>query len=55
MTNKERYEKYVEEHCSNCKHKDENLCEIRISAFDNVVTTKCVYYESQKKKKKVAS
>ena len=47
MTNEERYQKYIEEHCKNCKHrrKEEYLCEIRISALNDVVITKCAYYE----------
>lgn len=49
MTNEERYEKYIEENCKNCKHrrKEEDLCEIRISYFNNIITTKCVYYERE--------
>lgn len=43
MTNEERIKKYVEEHCSNCKNKDTNLCDIRVSSFD-CVTTKCEFY-----------
>ena len=44
---KERYEKYIEENCKNCKNKDKDLCEIRISCFNNIITTKCVYYERE--------
>lgn len=47
MTNQERYEKYIEENCKNCKNKDKDLCEIRISYFNNIITTKCVYYERE--------
>ena len=47
MTNEERYEKYIEENCKNCKNKDKDLCEIRISYFNNTITTKCVYYERE--------
>lgn len=47
MTNAERYQKYIDEHCKNCKHRDEDLCDIRISVLDNVVTTKCVFYEKE--------
>lgn len=45
MTNEERYSKYIEEHCKNCKHKQEELCDIRISVLDDIITTKCEYYE----------
>lgn len=45
MTNEERYQKYIEENCKNCKNKEKDLCEIRISVFNNIITTKCVYYE----------
>ena len=30
---------------ANCKNKDKDLCEIRISALNDVVITKCAYYE----------
>lgn len=45
MTNEERYQKYIEENCKNCKNKEKDLCEIRISVFNNIITTKCAYYE----------
>lgn len=45
MTNEERYEKYVKENCKNCKYKDKDICEIRISVLNDVVITKCAYYE----------
>lgn len=47
MTNEERYEKYVKENCKNCKNKDKDLCEIRISSLNDVVITKCAYYERE--------
>ena len=47
MTNQERYEAYIEEICKNCKNKDNDLCEIRISAINNVITTGCIYYEAK--------
>ena len=51
MTNQERYEKYVKENCKNCKNrcKEEDLCEIRISVFNDIITTKCAYYERKDK------
>lgn len=45
MTNEERYEKYVKENCKNCKNKEKDLCEIRILVFNDIITTKCAYYE----------
>ena len=50
MTNEERYEKYVKENCKNCKNKDKDLCEIRISALNDVVITKCAYYRSEERR-----
>ena len=57
MTNAERFQKYIDEHCKDCKHRSEELCDIRISFLDGVVTTKCSYFErekneTEKKKKK---
>lgn len=48
MNNYERYEKYVELQCPNCKNKNSNLCEIRITSLDGVIKTRCVYYEKEK-------
>lgn len=45
MTNEERFEKYIEEHCKNCMNRKTDLCEIRISVLNDIVTTRCVYYE----------
>ena len=45
MTDKQRYEKYKNEHCKNCKNRNTDLCEIRISVLNDVVITKCAYYE----------
>ena len=45
MSNYERFEKYIEEHCDNCKHRKEELCDIRIFSDEKTVITKCVYYE----------
>lgn len=48
MTNAERYEKYIKEHCTNCKNKDTDLCEIRIiNRIEDVIVTKCEYYERE--------
>lgn len=58
MTNQERYQKYIKEHCKNCKNNKTNLCDIKIAVVDNIVQTKCVFYErdeeneTEKKKKK---
>lgn len=48
MTNQQRYEKYIKEHCKNCKNKTSDLCDIRISVIDNVIQTKCMFYERNK-------
>lgn len=48
MTTAERYQKYIEEHCKNCKHKTEDLCDIRISVLNDITITKCIYYEKDK-------
>lgn len=45
MTDKERYEKYIKEHCKNCLNRDTDLCEIRIARVNNTVATNCEYYE----------
>ena len=45
MTNQERIEKYIKEHCSKCKNKDKFDCTIRIFQSKEVICTKCVNYE----------
>ena len=52
MNDLERYEKYVKEHCNHCKNKDTELCEIRIADYNDIVVTKCVYYDSELQKRK---
>lgn len=49
MTNEERYEKYIDYSCKHCKNRcnNEDLCEIRIFVCNDVITTKCVYYERE--------
>ncbi len=47
MTNQERIEKYKKEYCTRCKNNNKNDCEIRIFKNNNIVCTKCVYYERQ--------
>ena len=49
MTNAERFQKYIDEHCKNCRHKNEDLCDIRISYLNGIVTTRCSFYEREKK------
>ena len=44
MTDKERYEKYVKEHCNNCKNRHTDLCEIKASKSSNV-DARCESYE----------
>lgn len=48
MTNQERFKKYKQEHCKYCKNKTKDLCDIRISIINNVVQTKCQFYERNK-------
>ena len=45
MTNEERFKKYKQEYCTRCKNKAADLCEIRIFAMNNIVYTKCAYFE----------
>ena len=47
MTTKERYEKYVKEHCGRCKNKTKYDCEIRVCNQGNIIVTKCGYYERE--------
>ena len=42
MSNEERYKEYTKIHCKNCKHKKEELCNIRISVVEDAV---CNEYE----------
>ena len=49
MTNEERFKKYVEENCRNCKNSKTDLCDIRISVIDNIIQTKCQFYEKENK------
>ena len=52
MTNKERLEKYKEEHCSKCKNRDKELCDIRAFAIDRIIYTKCGFYEKEENQNK---
>lgn len=52
MTNSERYQKYIKEHCKKCKNKESDLCNIRIFVIENTVCTKCAYYEREEKREK---
>ena len=45
MTNEERFNKYVEEHCKKKKKKNKFLCDIRIAEIDGIIETKCNYYK----------
>lgn len=49
MTNEERFKKYVEENCKNCKNNKTDLCNIRISVINDVVKTSCEFYEKENK------
>lgn len=45
MTQKELYDKYINEQCKNCLNKDKDLCDIRIiQKLDGSRITKCEYY-----------
>ncbi len=50
MSNEERYKEYTKIHCKNCKHRKEELCNIRISTVENTIETKCDGYEREKDK-----
>lgn len=45
MTNEERFKKYVDEHCKQCKNKHKDLCDIRICVKSDIIETKCRFYE----------
>lgn len=47
MTTKERFDKYVEEHCKNCENKNKFVCDIRITEIDDIIETKCNYYKRE--------
>lgn len=44
---KERFDKYVKEQCKNCKNKNKDLCEIRTSELNGIITTMCEFYEQE--------
>lgn len=47
ICSEDRYKKYMEEHCINCKNNKTNLCEIRIIYSKDSTITKCCYYEKK--------
>ena len=49
MSNEERYKKYIQEHCKNCKNRKSNLCDIRITINLDIVETRCNYYLKEQK------
>ena len=49
MTNQQRYEKYIKEHCKNCKNRKSDLCDIRIAVKNDVIETKRTFYERERK------
>ena len=51
MTNQERIQKYIKEHCNKCKNKNKFDCEIRVFQNSNTLCTKCVNYERKEKGK----
>lgn len=48
MTNEERFKKYVEVNCRNCKNRDKDLCDIRICTNSDIIETKCRSFERNK-------
>ena len=48
MTKKERYEKYINEICRECKNKNIDLCNIRIFTLEDIIFTKCDNYVREK-------
>ena len=47
MNNQERIQKYIEEHCKNCKNKDKFECEIRVFQNSDNIYTRCSAYEKE--------
>ena len=47
MTREEHLKEYKKEHCTNCKNKKTNLCEIRMSVINKNIITRCVSYEKE--------
>ena len=47
MTNQERIQKYIQEHCNNCKNKDKFECEIRVFQNGDTIYTRCRAYERE--------
>ena len=45
MNDYNRFQKYIEEHCSTCKNKEKFDCEIKVYKKGNTIVTKCEYYE----------
>lgn len=52
MTNQERIQKYIKEHCNKCENKNVFDCEIRVFQNTDIVCTKCVNYDGKRKAKK---
>lgn len=48
MTNQERIEEYIKEHCKRCKNRNTDSCEIKIFQEDKTICTRCLYYERNK-------
>lgn len=47
MTNQERINKYIQEHCNNCKNKEKYECEIRVFQNGDTIYTRCRAYERE--------
>lgn len=47
MSNEERIQKYIKEHCSKCKNKHKYECEIRVFQNGGTIYTRCRAYERE--------
>ena len=47
LSEKERFDKYIKEQCTNCKNREKDMCEIHTSALNGIRTTKCEFYEKE--------
>jgi len=51
MNSQERIQKYIQEHCKNCKNKNKFECEIRVFQNGETIYTRCTVYEREDKKR----
>lgn len=50
MNVQECVDNYIKDYCENCKNKNTDLCEIRVSTITGEMKAKCVDYEAEKQK-----